>query len=993
MQHDAWILASKLAPPAPPARWLERGFLPAGAPRSPVTWLVGGSGYGKTLGLLALAGDAPRVWLALDDLDVEPATLFYYLVAGMRAHVPAFGEAIHATLQAGGADPRQLWQAFAREVAGYNMPALVVAIDDVHHLPEEVLAPLATLAGQLPPGLQLLLAGRQRPPKAFARARAAGHVTVIDSAQLAFNADDQRAFLAGREPTSPGWEARLAALEGWPLGLDLLIRQVDELATEDLVAAEFYGSQPPARREFMLQASFLAEITAEACAWIFQGQDAALHLAELEAAQLILRLASSGAYRFPAYLLAFLRQDAGRSVPSLAAAAWHRRAATYYMEADRAELALPHLVASRDWPAAAAACQATFPAMRYSGRQGQIARTLASFPADVREEEPALLLWGGHAHSRAGRPTEARDAYDRAARGFHERDDGAGEFKVLVRLVTLAMRRGDTASFNQLVLQALARLPEGSLEDVVDLQLARAAMADFRGDAALMRECNEAALAIAGAGNAEIAASHVIANLNLYTAAFHAGELTPARGHAEQALAIAREHGMAPYMLYATCLLAHLDLTTGEVEAAGATLRGLPDDWEARLDWHMRAVGQTILGAYHLARGEAAESQAAYDRSLASFDAVGYAEGRKLPLEGLMWLALQRNLPTKAIGYFQGGGRNYYDLALALPHARAVHLAGDPAAASVLLRELAETCEQEGAALLAVRARLYLAAATGAACPPLEALGYGFLRGQDARLWQELAPAATGDPALDLACFGGLQVRREGVLLDHWPRRKAKLILAAMVLHPEGVRQTTLAEWLGDGDEGSGVAILRMSLRALRGTLEPDLAKGAVSRYVKAEGDLLVLDRAHLGSCDLQAFDEALTAGDGRRDEAPVAAAAHYERALALYQGDLFDETLLRNFFEEERNARRERAAAALAWLAAFHGERGDRSGAEAALRRAVATLPAEEWPYLALMRHQHAAGRPELARQAYWDCRKALKQHLDATPSEAFEVAAQAMR
>ena len=52
--NEAWIVQSKLTPPSPPVDWLVRALHPIGQGPPPLTFLVAGPGYGKTLGLLSL---------------------------------------------------------------------------------------------------------------------------------------------------------------------------------------------------------------------------------------------------------------------------------------------------------------------------------------------------------------------------------------------------------------------------------------------------------------------------------------------------------------------------------------------------------------------------------------------------------------------------------------------------------------------------------------------------------------------------------------------------------------------------------------------------------------------------------------------------------------------------------------------------------------------------------------------------------------------------
>src|SRR5687768_3875374 len=109
MPHG-WILQSKLQPPSPPSGWLRRGL----RADAPVTLLVAGPGYGKTLGLLDAMTDAEgagarTVWYSLDAPDADVATFFHHLIAGVQAHIPQFGETVRALLAGDRRDPRLLW--------------------------------------------------------------------------------------------------------------------------------------------------------------------------------------------------------------------------------------------------------------------------------------------------------------------------------------------------------------------------------------------------------------------------------------------------------------------------------------------------------------------------------------------------------------------------------------------------------------------------------------------------------------------------------------------------------------------------------------------------------------------------------------------------------------------------------------------------------------------------------------------------------------------
>jgi DNA-binding SARP family transcriptional activator len=581
----------------------------------------------------------------------------------------------------------------------------------------------------------------------------------------------------------------------------------------------------------------------------------------------------------------------------------------------------------------------------------------------------------------------------------------------------VALVQGDEKRIGPLLLQALALQTAGRAEDLADFMLARAYAAEQRGDLALMLECNQAVLSLPVGNNLDLAASRCIALMNLYTSTLHAGDLETAQRHVLAAAEVASAFGFSPYRIFTCFLQAHLALTRGELEAANQHLRELPDYWPDVLDWHDLGCAHTILAHWHQAREDWKAADEAIRQSRMIFEQAEFQEGCKLPLERQLWQAVHRKQYARAASLFAQSGeqqRNIYDLALALPHARALHLAGQPQAAVAVLDTVLPALGGIGAQLHLTRGHLFEAAARLAlgdrsaaerahhqAHEAIERHGYQFLLEQDRELLRELGvltaekivPAAEAAPAagagaLEISVLGGFEVRLQGVLLDHWPRRKAKLVLAALLLYQRGLSVPEIAEIVGHADgRPEALTVYKVALSALRYTFEPELAKAAPSRYVLHEGERYRLAFERVASCDLVAFERAAAEGDRLRAEAPHEASAHYEQALALYRGPLFDDAFLSKYFDAEREKLRKRALACALRLAEFRAQLGDNTGAEQALTRAVAIAPCEEEAYVALMRLHKAQGRPERIRQVYWDYRKALKAALGLTPGEAFEA------
>lgn len=1027
---DRFIRKTQLTPPEPPVCWLRRGLL---GDEPPVAVLEAGPGYGKTLALLeevARAADAglPTVWYSLAADDADVAIFFSHLVAGVQAHVPQFGETIRALLGSDRLEPALLWESFFDSLSAFNLPGFVLALDDVQHVAmrqPELVSALDAQLERLPAGTRVLLATRQRLPLGRS-ARMRG----IDQAGLRFSPQETEAFLEMRAPEGripERWRKAAEAADGWPLGLDLASR----LSTPEAhvppwayVAEELFLAQPAPRRELMLKAALLQDLTPEALRRVYDWPDAAAALEGLEADHLIQRLASGQGFRFPTYLQEFLEAELARAIAPDLRQSWHRRAADVFRLDGRHDLAIPHYLAAHAWEEARAACRPLLPGLRFNGRQAQLQRWLDAFPATVTAGDAWLQLWRAHALARRGESAQALAAYGRARALYAAAGDDSGVFKALVGQCNTALTLQDGPLFARLLEEALAHGGPQEDEDVADLWLIRAFEGERRGDMAQMRAFNEAVLGIAIGGNIEVAASHVIALMNLSTYALYRGDLARAARQIAQARETAEAWAFFPYRLSASFIEAHLQLLVGDLDRASAFLAALPPMWREQLDWHDRAIAHTVLGTFHQLRGDWPGAERELETAVALFDRAGFREGRKVPCERLMWLALQKRqfmrverLWSEARDEGEGG---LHDWALALPHARALHLAGRPEEALACLEKTIPALEGLGAQLHLARARLFEAASrlklgdrrageAAARARVIMAEGqFDFLEGQDQVLWEELSALAAAPttaerlvpaaPAADdgvmtcdlsLRLFGHFEVRQHGVLIDQWPRRKARLLLAALALHPEGLTAEALAVILG-GEDVQPENLVRVNAWALRRALEPGLDKRAGSRYVRFEQDRYRL--APVATSDVAEFRRLIVEAEARREAAPAEAARTYERAIALVRGPLLDEGALFAPFEADRRRLTIDATEACLWLCAHHRRHGDYARAEAALGRGAALDPGNEEVYLASMRLYRALGQREKIRSVYWDCRKALKSREGRAPSEAFEAAYRAL-
>ena len=121
---------------------------------------------------------------------------------------------------------------------------------------------------------------------------------------------------------------------------------------------------------------------------------------------------------------------------------------------------------------------------------------------------------------------------------------------------------------------------------------------------------------------------------------------------------------------------------------------------------------------------------------------------------------------------------------------------------------------------------------------------------------------------------------------DRWPRRKAKQLVQILALSPQlRLHREQLMETLWpDLSSDAAANNLNKTIHMARRALEPRLASGADSAFVRRVEEQILLDGPSGVWVDAEAFERrARKAGGGSDAEA-------LERALELYSGDLLPE-------------------------------------------------------------------------------------------------------
>lgn len=617
--------------------------------------LIADAGFGKTTALHdALDHHAvDAAWVRCGDAGGDAGRLLELIIDGIRATLPGAVDVLaeRMTMAPEAVDPERAAGALERELARLLVDSFVVCLDDAESL-ENSPAGLAVVARLIGSGyLRLGVASRRPLAMRIARERAAGQVTELGPAELAFSAADCEAYLRlarGGEPQPEEVDALMEATEGWPLGVVLAgaartAHGPSRGFLDDYFEEEVLGSLAPERRRRMLAAAMAPDLEiADAAGVGPRGLD--------DASGLFLGgPGESGRQAFHPLFREFLRRRFEAESTADERRALAAQLADALEATGRGADAVSQRLASENWPAAADAVAREGGALVRRAPE-TVEAWLDALPRELAARAELTLLAGQLAHGR-GQLRDAVDHCHAAVAGFESNDAPpfvrfAARFALADAYLAVgdlggAAALGDTLddpdAAGDLTARALGALAaialalQGRFED--GQALLQRAFADpvaelIRGQAPVF----EGYYVDAPAGRLDHALVHINQGLAVlervdpfgrmpYVLLFKFAILEE-RGEDAEALAlaargrdIARQTGLAGWVGTITSLrIASLLARLGDIAGAEAELSDVGPQWRAWGTWELEATRAAIAAA----RGDAREAQAAAE--LASRD-------------------------------------------------------------------------------------------------------------------------------------------------------------------------------------------------------------------------------------------------------------------------------------------------------------------------------------------------------------------------------------
>ncbi len=416
--NSAFPALTKIRPPILPPNLIIRPRLSQKI-GSPVTFICAPGGFGKSTLLNAWQqerSDLPVAWATLDADDNRLPHFWTTVLMALQAIVPGLGQELMSEFQLSlPIAPVEIVTRLTNEIACITSEPFCIGLvlDDYHHIQHaDIHASMQIWLERLPPGVQLVVATRTRPPLALGRLRAMGAVTELELEDLRFTLEEGITFLQQHITDPPlaygDMEALVKRTGGWAAGLTLAVlalnkqpdrrRFLDTFSGAHLYLREYFmetalHQQSTAVQTFLLQTSILKQLTGELCDIVTGQTGGAQMLDRLWQENLfIVRSEEPAWYRyhdlFAEMLSDQLQIQFPDQIPDL-----HRRAAAWYRRQNASADAVRHLLAIKDWEDAASLIEdVVLRELVEYGEDSRLLRWIQQLPESVFQHHKTLLF-------------------------------------------------------------------------------------------------------------------------------------------------------------------------------------------------------------------------------------------------------------------------------------------------------------------------------------------------------------------------------------------------------------------------------------------------------------------------------------------------------------------------------------------------------------------------------------------------------------------------
>jgi LuxR family maltose regulon positive regulatory protein len=416
--NTSFPVPTKFRPPILPPNLITRPRLIQKI-STPVTFICAPGGFGKSTLLNAWQqerSDLPAAWASLDADDNHLLRFWSTVVMALQAIVPGLGKNLLPYLQASSSvSPVEIVARLTNEIVNVKEESACIGLvlDDYHHIQRpDIHNSIQAWLEHLPTALQLIIAGRARPPIALGRLRALGLVTELEMDDLRFTLDEGIDFLQqhiSEQPLAYGdMEMLVKRTGGWAAGLMLAVLALNKQQDRRHFLDSFSGAhvflreyflesvlqqQPATVQNFLLKTSILKQLTGGLCDAVTGHSDGTQMLDRLWQENLFMvRSEEQAWYRyhdlFAEMLSDQLQMQFPEQIPDL-----HRRAAAWYRQQNASADAVRHLLAIEAWEEAASLIEdVVLRELVEYGEDSRLLRWIQQLPETVFQRHKTLLF-------------------------------------------------------------------------------------------------------------------------------------------------------------------------------------------------------------------------------------------------------------------------------------------------------------------------------------------------------------------------------------------------------------------------------------------------------------------------------------------------------------------------------------------------------------------------------------------------------------------------
>ena len=370
--------------------------------------LVAPPGYGKTTVLVQWAevDDRRFARVQLNDTDNDPATMMAHIAAA--AVDGLYPETLSPVLAAVRKGRTKEAAADLARLFGTVDPGVVV-LDDLQTIRRSAaLEVVVALAAALPPGWVIAAASQWRPRMRVGRLRSQGRLMEFGPSDLALDQEEAADLLRKLEVNLPDRDLRrvVAPAEGWPAGVYLTglsmagqseaTVAVEPMTGENPYIADYFLDEVLAHQSaqtvrFLLRTSVLDRLCGSLCDAVLNTTGSAAWLTEIQELNLFIVAEDDRGewYRYHRLFGETLRSELRRRQPGEEFRI-RRRAADWFEQHGRPDLAIPYALAGRDQSKAGRLIAAHAQRFNSEGRIGLVRQWLDAVDEQAVATYPPL---------------------------------------------------------------------------------------------------------------------------------------------------------------------------------------------------------------------------------------------------------------------------------------------------------------------------------------------------------------------------------------------------------------------------------------------------------------------------------------------------------------------------------------------------------------------------------------------------------------------------